>query len=82
MNVKKAIEIAKNTNNWRVKDNEPTSVRIQYIDKNGYENETEVDVHTTEHETELEEIWSLLCIGLDVNYTDIIAVEAYGYVTE
>ena len=82
MNIKKAIEIAKNTNNWNVKAKEPTSVRIQYIDKNGYENETEIDVYSTDHETELEEIWSLLCIGLNANYTDIIAVEAYGYVTK
>ena len=52
------------------------------MDKNGYENETEVDVYSTNHETELEEIWSLLCIGLNANYTDIIAVEAYGYITE
>ena len=82
MNIKKAIEIAKTTHNWRVKNNEPTSVRIQYIDRNGYEEETEVDLYSTNQTEELEEIWSLLCIGLNANYGDIIAVEAYGYVTK
>ena len=82
MRISEAIEKEKKRGSWY---NGPTSVSVGFLNNEGNEDETELDVYGENGkstETELEELWESLHEEMEANVDAILYVEAYGYINK
>lgn len=83
MTIKKAIAEAKRTCNWSVVDHEPTSVNVGFFNlAEGREDETQFDTWGDNPEKELEDLWNDLCKEFNSSRTNVLYVEALGYIQD
>lgn len=80
MTIKEAIAEAKERCDWSIVAYEPTSVRVEFLTIDKYQDETELDCYTEDPEQELAELWEDLCEEMDSLPNLVLAVEAYGYI--
>ena len=79
MSMHRAVELAKQSYDWFPG---PTSVRIEFVNRYGRLDETELDLYERDAEAELEDLWKSLHNELEADLDSIICIEAYGYIAE
>lgn len=75
MKIKAAIEQM----TWISGEAVPTSVLVQFRNNEGMLDETELDLHSVDKESELEELWETLFAELGAEEDSVISVEDLGY---
>lgn len=59
---------------------EPTSVTVHFVNRNGEEDETELDLHSECKIYEMKELWAGLHEEMNADMDSIRSIEVYGYV--
>lgn len=75
MKIRDAIKSERNRGSW---PEGPTSVDVCFINCDGLDDETQLDLYGPDTEAELEQLWSDLHEEMDAEIDSVTSVEAYG----
>ena len=79
MRISDAVQVEKDHNSW---PEGPTSVGVCFVNREGYDDETELDLHGPDTEAELEGLWADLHEEMEAEIDSVTSVEAYGFIVK
>lgn len=79
MKIRDAVEAERNSGSW---SEGPTSVGVCFVNREGYDDETELDLHGPDTEAELEGLWADLHEEMEADIDSVTSVEAYGFIVK
>ena len=74
MTITMAIQQAKENYDWQPVPGAPASVRVRFINSNGQDDETELDLYSDNKEQELDELWASLHDEMSADLDSITGV--------